>query len=80
MSALEASLAPIERYALRIRTEIDPYLSLYYRTEAQRREEIEAAGGDLDIDALEGEVGRVREGGRLAYLSSVRLSMEKSKQ
>ena len=55
ISALVASLVPIERYALRVRTEVDPYLSLYYRTEEQRREEIEAAGGDLDIDALEGE-------------------------
>lgn len=54
MSALESSLAPIERYALRVRTDVDPYYSLYYRTEAQRREEIEAAGGDLDVDALEG--------------------------
>lgn len=54
MSALESSLAPIERYALRVRTDVDPYYSLYFRTEAQRREEIEAAGGDLDVDALEG--------------------------
>ena len=54
MSALESSLAPIERYALRVRTEVDPFYSLYFRTEAQRREEVEAAGGDLDVDALEG--------------------------
>lgn len=58
MSALEASLAPIERYALRVRTEVDPYYSLYFRTEEQRREEVEAAGGDLDIETIEG--GKVR--------------------
>ncbi|CAN0293916.1 unnamed protein product, partial [Ectocarpus fasciculatus] len=55
VSALESSLAPIERYALRVRTDVDPYYSLYFRTEAQRREEIEAAGGDLDVDAIEAE-------------------------
>lgn len=56
VSALEASLAPIERYALRVRSEVDPFYSLYFRTEAQRREEVEAAGGDLDVDTLEGIV------------------------
>lgn len=54
VSALEASLAPIERYALRVRTEVDPHHSLYFLTETQRREEVEAAGGDLDIDEIEG--------------------------
>ena len=54
VSALESALAPIERYALRVRQEVDPFYSLYFRTEAQRREEVEAAGGDLDVDALEG--------------------------
>lgn len=54
VSALEASLAPIERYALHVRTDVDPFYSLYFRTEAQRREEVEAAGGDLDVDGLEG--------------------------
>ncbi|CAN0478043.1 unnamed protein product, partial [Discosporangium mesarthrocarpum] len=57
VSALEASLAPIERYALGIRTVVDPYYSLFFTSEAHRMEEMEEGGGeDIDIDTIEGVV------------------------
>ena len=34
--ALEGALKPIERYAVRIRTEVDPYYSIFYITEQAR--------------------------------------------
>lgn len=47
------------RYALKFRTVVDPFKSLYFISEEQRRREAEEDQGDVDIEALEAEV---REG------------------
>jgi len=47
--ALENALKPIERYALKYRTEVDPYYSLFYISE------------QMKLDALKNEVGESGE-------------------
>lgn len=53
--ALEAALKPIERYALSIRLNIDPYYSLHYLSEQQKMLEIQAdeQNQEWDIETLE---------------------------
>lgn len=41
IGALEARLNPVQRYALKFRTDIDPFRSLYFLSEEQRRREAE---------------------------------------
>jgi len=55
VGAIEARLRPVERYAFRFRTEIDPYYSLFYVSEEQRRRELEedAAATAVDVEVLE---------------------------
>jgi SNF2 family DNA or RNA helicase len=57
IEALEAALLPIERFGLQFRTHIDPFYSIFYRTDAQRREELEAAQGQhqVDVEAIDAE-------------------------
>jgi len=55
--AIESSLRPIEKYALRVHTDIEPFYSMFYLSEQQRLESIEfaAQGEEWDIDAIERE-------------------------
>lgn len=54
---LEAALKPVERYALKIRTIVDPYYSLHYLSDQQKMAEIQAEeqGHEWDIETLEQE-------------------------
>ncbi|CAM9514029.1 unnamed protein product, partial [Chrysoparadoxa australica] len=54
---LEASLLPIERYGLRFKETHDPFYSLYYLTEQQRKQEAEAEtdASTWDVEAIEEE-------------------------
>jgi superfamily II DNA/RNA helicase len=54
---LEAALKPVERYALKIRTTVDPYYSLHYLSDQQKMAEIQAEeqGQEWDIETLEQE-------------------------
>jgi E1A-binding protein p400 len=52
---LESALKPIERFALRFHTDVDPFYSMHYLSEQQRLVEMEedAKGQEWDIDAIE---------------------------
>ena len=56
-SALQAALKPIERYALKIRTDIEPYYSVHWLSEQERLREIEGeqAHNAIDLDVVERE-------------------------
>jgi len=72
--ALEAALKPIERYALRIRTEIEPYYSIFYITEQARLEALDMGGGEgetwnveeIEKEKEEEEMRALQEGELLA--------------
>jgi hypothetical protein len=52
--SLFAALRPIERYALNIRTHIDPYYSMFFLTEQQRLEVVVGPSGEhWDVDEIE---------------------------
>lgn len=54
--AIEASLAPVERYGLHIREDVDPFYSLYAVLEYNRKiDEEEEADNEIDIDEIETE-------------------------
>ena len=55
--ALENALKPVERYALRYRTEIDPYYSLFYISDQMRLEALkeEQANEQWDVEEIEKE-------------------------
>jgi hypothetical protein len=53
--SLESALKPIERYAFKIRTEIEPYYSIFFITEQARLEALALSNGG------EGEVWNVEE-------------------
>jgi E1A-binding protein p400 len=53
--SLESALKPIERYAFRIRTEVDPYYSIFYITEQARLEALALSNG------ADGEAWNVEE-------------------
>jgi hypothetical protein len=52
--SLESALKPVERYALRHRTDVDPFYSLFYLSEQQRLESMNA-GGDEEAEAWDVE-------------------------
>ncbi len=52
---LEASFLPVERYALDFKENVDPYYSIWYRTEEQRRLEMMESAGNMDTEELEAE-------------------------
>jgi superfamily II DNA/RNA helicase len=54
-TTLEAALKPVERYAVMIRTVVDPYYSLHYLSDQQRMAEIQAEeqGQEWDLDTIE---------------------------
>jgi hypothetical protein len=57
--AIEASLSPTERYGLRFREVVDPYISIFAVQEYRRRMEVEAEVDDeIDIEAIEREKER----------------------
>ncbi len=66
VAALEASLLPVERYALGFKENIDPYYSIWYRTEEQRRLEMMENTCDLDTEEVEAE----REAEELHYMET----------
>jgi hypothetical protein len=55
VAAIQARLRPVERYAFNFRTEIEPFVSLYFTSEEQRRRELaeEQAATEVDVEALE---------------------------
>lgn len=55
--ALVSALRPIERYAIRLRTEIDPFFSIFYLSDQARLEAIqgESQAEQLDIEQIEQE-------------------------
>ncbi len=53
---IEAALKPVERYALRLHTDIEPFYSIHFLTEQQKLAEILAEeAGNLDIEQVEKE-------------------------
>jgi hypothetical protein len=55
-AAIEASLSPTERYGLRFREVIDPFISMFAVQEYRRKMEAEAeADDDIDIEEIERE-------------------------
>jgi len=54
-SALQTALTPIERYALNIRTEVEPFYSMHFLTEAQKLEAMgqSAEGAEWDVEEIE---------------------------
>jgi hypothetical protein len=55
-SAIEASLSPVERYGLRFRTEVDPFISIFAVMEERRKLEAdEEADVAMDVDEIEKE-------------------------
>jgi hypothetical protein len=52
---LESALKPIERFALRFHTDVEPFYSMHYLSEQQRLVEMEedAKGQEWDIEAIE---------------------------
>ena len=44
--SLKAALRPVERYAVRIRTDIDPFYSMFFLTEQQRLDSLVDPGGE----------------------------------
>jgi hypothetical protein len=56
-SALENALKPIERYALRYRTEVDPYYSLFFISDQLKLEALqsESQGDEWDVEEIEKE-------------------------
>ena len=42
IGVLESALKPVERYALKLRTDVDPYYSMFFLTEQQRLESLDA--------------------------------------
>jgi len=55
-SAIEASLAPTERYALHFREEVDPYYSIFAVMEYRRKmEAAEEEENEIDVDEIERE-------------------------
>ena len=72
-ASIDASLNPVERYALRFREEIDPFYSAWYISEEQRQEEAELLEDELDIEEIEamkaeGEQCAIEDGDLLATL------------
>jgi hypothetical protein len=72
--ALEAALKPVERYALKIRTEVDPYYSIFFVTEQARLAALTAGegggggGGEGEVWDVE-EIERQKEEEELRALS-----------
>lgn len=46
--SLESALKPVERFALRFRTDIDPFFSIFYFNEQQRLDSLRSEGQELD--------------------------------
>ncbi len=66
VAALEASLLPVERYALDFKENVDPYYSPWYRTEEQRRLEMMESTDNVDVEEVEAE----REAEELHYMET----------
>ncbi len=74
-ASIDASLNPVERYALRFREEIDPFYSMWYLSEQQREQEAELLEHELDIEEIEAtkaleEQNAIEDGDLLATLPS----------
>jgi superfamily II DNA/RNA helicase len=52
-ASIDASLNPVERYALRFREDIDPFYSMWYLSEQQRIQEAEMLEDEFDIEEIE---------------------------
>jgi SNF2 family DNA or RNA helicase len=66
--SLESALKPIERYAFRIRTVIEPHYSIFYITEQARLEALAASGGEDEAWNVE-EIEKEKEEEELRALS-----------
>ena len=54
-SAIDNALSPMERYALAFREDIDPFYSIFYINELNRKLEVAENQEDIDIEAIERE-------------------------
>lgn len=52
-ASIDASLNPVERYALRYKEDIDPFYSMWYLSEQQRIQELESSQEEWDIEEIE---------------------------
>ena len=52
-ASIDASLNPVERYALRFKEDVDPFYSMWYLNEQQRIQESEASQEEWDIAEIE---------------------------
>jgi len=74
-ASIDASLNPVERYALRFREEIDPFYSMWYLSDQQREKEAELLEDEIDIEEIEAtkaleEQNAIEDGDLLATLPS----------
>jgi len=53
-ASIDASLNPVERYALQFKEDIEPFYSMWYLSEQQRIQETESALEEWDIAEIEG--------------------------
>lgn len=52
-ASIDASLNPVERYAMRFKEDIEPFYSMWYLSEQQRMQDIETDQEEWDIDEIE---------------------------
>ena len=52
-ASIDASLNPVERYALRFKEDIEPFYSMWYLSEQQRIQDIETDQEEWDIEEIE---------------------------
>lgn len=59
---IEASLSPVEKYALRFHTDIEPFVSIFFLSEQQRLEglELTAQSEEWDVEKIEKEKEEVK--------------------
>ncbi len=74
--SIDASLNPVERYALRFREDIEPFYSMYYVSEQERQEQAALMQEEIDIGEIEAmkaedEYYAIEEGDLLATMPSV---------
>lgn len=57
-AAIESSLSPMERYGLQFREKIDPFYSIFYFNELQRKNEATELQEEVDIEEVERQKAR----------------------
>lgn len=76
-SVLQAALTPIERHALHIRTDVEPFYSMHFLTEAQKLEAMghTSEGAEWDVEEIErqkeAEEARLLSEGELLFTGNL---------